>query len=376
MEVKPRLLYITNGIDGSGGLERVLSLKASWLADTQGYEVHILVLNEAYQHPFFSFSSKIIFHSIRVGGNPIAYWRAYSKGLISQVEAIQPQLILVCDDGFKAFLTPLFLKKRAPLLYERHVSRAVFTGTQKGLLSRLFKRIQAQLITFLAARFDRFVVLTDSNREEWPISNLIVIPNPLPFYPDSVSRQREKVVLAVGKQSYQKGYDMLLHAWAQIAADYPDWRLEVYGKLDASQGLEGLADALQIGSSVHFYPPQKAIATQYEKASLYVMSSRYEGFGMVLIEAMAHGLPCVTFDCPYGPGDLVQHETTGLVIPPGDVTALAQGMARLMGDVSLRETWGTNARTYVTKYAMDTVGQQWIALFESVVGAKNLDNKE
>lgn len=370
-----RILYITNGIDGSGGLERVLSLKASWLADTQGYEVHILVLNEAYQQPFFSFSPKIIFHSITVGGNPFAYWRSYSKGLVAQVKAIQPQLILVCDDGLKAFFTPLFLKKYAPLVYERHVSRAVFTGTQKGLLPRILKGVQARFITRLATRFDRFVVLTDSNCKEWPLSNLTVIPNPLPFCPEAVSSQREKVVLAVGKQSYQKGYDMLVHAWAQIAADFPDWRLEVYGKLDPNQGLESLAKTMQVDSTVYFYPPQKDISAQYQKASLYIMSSRYEGFGMVLIEAMAHGLPCVTFDCPYGPGDLVQHETTGLVIPSGDVAALAQGLARLMGDAPLRESWGRTAREGVTKYSMDTVGQQWIALFETVVEARNFHKK-
>ncbi|MCZ8144126.1 glycosyltransferase family 4 protein [Flavobacterium sp.] len=370
-----RILYITNGIDGSGGLERVLSLKASWLADTKGYEVHVLVLNGAYQQPFFSFSPKIIFHSIAVGGNPFAYWRAYSKGLVATVKAIQPQLILVCDDGLKAFFLPLFLKKYAPLIYERHVSRTVFIGTQKGLLPRIVKGVQARLITCLATRFDRFVVLTSSNRKEWPLSNLTVIPNPLPFYPESVAAQREKVVLAVGKQSYQKGYDLLVQAWAQIAADFPDWRLEVYGKLDPNQGLESLAKTLQVDASVHFFPPQKNISAQYQKASLYVMSSRYEGFGMVLIEAMAHGLPCVTFDCPHGPGDLVQHETTGLVIPSGDVAALAQGMARLMADASLRESWGTTARADVTNYAMETVGQQWIALFETVVGARNFHKK-
>lgn len=362
-----KLLYITNGINGSGGLERVLSLKASWLADTQGYEVHILVLNEAYQQPFFSFSPKIIFHSISVSGNPIAYLRAYSKGLVAQVKTIQPQLILVCDDGFKAFLTPLFLKKYAPLVYERHVARAVFKRSSSGVFARFLKAMQFQVMTYLAARFDRFVVLTSSNCQEWPIQNLAVIPNPLPFYPESVSSKREKVVLAVGKQSYQKGYDLLLQAWAQIASRFPDWRLEVYGKLDPSQELEALAHELQVASSVFFYPPQKDIAAQYQKASVYVMSSRYEGFGMVLIEAMAHGLPCVTFDCPFGPADIVKNEQTGFVVPNGKIDALAAQVALLMELDLLRQNMGAQARKEVLRYQIEDIGQEWLNLFNVVL---------
>lgn len=362
-----RLLYITNGIDGSGGLERVLSLKTSWLAETQNYEVHVLVLNEAMHQPFFNFSSKIQFHSIAVSGNPWQYWRSYSKGLIAKVKEIQPQVIVVCDDGLKAFFTPLFLKKYAPIIYERHVSRSVFLRAKKDFKTRIIQTVQSFVINNLAKKFNCFVVLTEGNRQEWPLTNLEVIPNPLPFYPDSVATQRTKTVLAVGKQSYQKGYDLLLKSWSQLAPQFPEWQLHIYGKLDPQQGLESLATKLTITESVQFFPPSKTIAEKYNTAAVYVMSSRYEGFGMVLIEAMAHGLPCVTFDCPYGPSDIVKHEQTGYVVPNGDTEALANQLATLMNNESLREMMGIQARKEVLIYQMEPIGQRWINLFNSVV---------
>jgi len=362
-----KLLYITNGISGAGGLERVLSVKTRYFAEQLGYTVHVVRLNEAQAPLFYDFSPKVQLHSIAVFGNPVSYLRNYIAGLQAVVLTVQPDVILVCDDGLKAFFLPSVLKTTAKLVYERHVSKSISLTPTMGFISRIAVRLQWQLMDFLAASYDRFVVLTTANTTEWPLKNLVVIGNPLSFYPDASSSLATKKVLAVGKQSYQKGYDLLLKAWQQVVAVHPDWQLEIYGTFDATQGLDALAADYGISDTIHFFPPEQDIASVYLGSSVFVLSSRYEGFGMVLIEAMACGVPCVSFDCPYGPSDILTNGSDGFLVPTGDTTALAQSLLQLLGDSALRQQMGHQAKENVTRYLPEPICAQWDALFQSLL---------
>jgi len=362
-----KILYITNGISGAGGLERVLSIKASYLADRLGYEVHILTLNSTTA-PFYEFSSKINCHNIIAVGNPIKYTTSYLHGIKRVIKSVKPDVISVCDDGLKAFFLPKLLGKPCPMIYERHVSKLISvsqsnqTGIKKQLVSFQFK-----LMDFLGNSYDRFVVLTAGNLKEWNLKNLQVISNPTSFYPTESATLKNKKVIAVGKQSYQKGYDRLLDAWKMVAEKHPDWHLEIYGTFAADQKLPKQADQLGISENVHFFAPEKNIQSKYLEASIYVMSSRYEGFGMVLIEAMACGVPCVSFDCPHGPSDIIADNKDGILVPNGDIPALAQALITLIENDQLRHTMGTNAKENVKRYLPEGILQQWDQLFKSVV---------
>src|SRR5690606_19368974 len=295
------LLYITYGINGPGGLERVLSIKASLLAEEYGYEVHILVINDAHLNPFYEFSPKIKFHSIKVGGNPINYFNSYKKGIQEKVDQIQPHIISVCDDGLKGFFLPRFIKTHAKWIYERHVSKLIEANDNHSFMKKLLIRFKWFLMEFLGKKFDRFIVLTEKNKNECKsLRNMQVIVNPLSFTSDSFSNLDNKKVICVGKISYQKGQDILIKAWESVYESHPDWELHLYGK----ENLDFL-DTNNLKNNVHFFPPVKDIENKYLESSIYVMSSRFEGFGMVLIEAMEFGLPCVSFDCNYGPSDII-----------------------------------------------------------------------
>lgn len=361
------LLYITNGINGTGGLERVLSIKASVLADEFNYNVLILSLNEPVAKPFFPFSDKVKFTSIAVGGNPLAYFSSYSKGINKVVSEFKPDVISVCDDGLKGFLLPRLITHKCPIIYERHVSKLIsLSGVKGNKLREWSAKIQFKLMDMLGARFDRFVLLTEGNANEWPLSNLEIIANPTSFYPETVSTLDQKRVIAVGKHSDQKGFDRLLEAWKLLSNDFPDWKLEIYGTINPAFGHIQHAKELGIDHQVSFYPPEKNIEQKYLSSSLYVMSSRFEGFGMVLIEAMACGVPCVTFDCPYGPSDIVQHKVDGLVVPNNDIKALANGLRELMQDDVLRKAYGAKARVNVLRYSALEIAGQWDRLFKSL----------
>jgi glycosyltransferase involved in cell wall biosynthesis len=362
-----KLLYITNGVNGAGGLERILAVKASYLVDKLGYEVHILSLNEPQPHPFYTFSDKIHFHSCEVKGNPLQYIFSYVKGIKNTVSIIKPDVISVCDDGLKGFFVPLFLGKKVPIIYERHASVQLnFSSHSTGFTTKVLHFLMQQL----GRTFDVFVVLTNGNLKEWNSKNLKVISNPLSFYSSVSSTLQNKKVIVVGSHSYNKGYDLLLQAWELIIQNRTDWTLHIFGKSDTNQTFHKLSESLSLTPYIVFSEPVADIQNEYLSSSIMVLPSRSEGFGMVLIEAMACGLPCVSFDCPHGPADIIRHEEDGLLVKAEDVNALAASIIRLVQNDDLRIKMGANARENVKRYLPENVLPQWDTLFKWLIAKK------
>lgn len=358
-----KILYITNGINGPGGLERVLSIKASRLAENYDYTVGILVLNEGHQNPFYEFSPKIRFFSIPAGGNPLAYFKTYKSGIQKTVNHFKPEIISVCDDGLKGFFLPKLIKTPAAWIYERHVSKLIEINSGQSFFQKKVIGLKWKLMEYLGAGFSRFVVLTEGNKKEWPsLKNLAVISNPLSFYPDSPGSLTEKAVICVGKISYQKGQDLLLKIWKNIEAEFPGWELHMYGSANSE-----FLDTENLPASVRHFPPERDIESRYLSSSVYVMPSRFEGFGMVLTEAMACGLPCVSFDCDTGPGDIIQDGTDGFLVPAGDLKSFEKKLKILMGDEAKRKRFGKSARSHVKRYAPEVIVKQWDDLFRSLL---------
>lgn len=358
-----KLLYITNGINGAGGLERVLSVKASYLADQYDYKVHILVLNDTHLNPFYEFSPEIQFHSIAVAGSPLAYFKSYQTGIQKIVNQIQPDVISVCDDGLKGFLLPQLIKTPAKMIYERHVSKLIEANTEDSFLKTLSTKAKWKMMDFLGKKFSKFVVLTQGNLKEWTnLKNLEVIPNPLSFFPEESSSLTRKQVICVGKISYQKGQDILQKAWEIVHQKHPDWELHLYGK----ENLD-LLDTKNLKHNIHFFPPEKNIQKKYIDSSIYVMSSRFEGFGMVITEAMSCGVPCVSFDCDYGPGDIIKDSVDGFLVENGNIQQLAEKLMILMEDENLRKEMGKKAKENVQHFTVEMVMEKWLKIFNSII---------
>lgn len=356
-----KLLYITNGINGAGGLERVLSVKASYLAEHYAYDVSILCLNDSDKNPFYTFSSKIRTYNIAVAGNTIQSLFAYKKGIQRIVKEVKPDVISVCDDGLKGFFVPKILGSTIPIIYERHAS--INLNTNRSIKGKLIRSLMQSQLKF----FSKFVVLTPSNIKEWKGNNSIAIANPLSFESQSVNSLNQKKVIVVGSHSYNKGYDLLLKVWEEVVIHHPDWQLNIYGKIDAKQQFVTLATQLGIKDSVRFFEPVTAIKQKFLESSIMVLASRSEGFGMVLIEAMACGVPCVSFNCPSGPGDIIKDGEDGFLISPENSTEMASKIILLMNNANLRKELGGKAKDNVRRYQPEIIMKQWDDLFNSLV---------
>ncbi|WP_051230535.1 glycosyltransferase family 4 protein [Epilithonimonas caeni] len=357
-----RLLYITNGINGSGGLERVLALKASYLAEHYNYNVTILSLNKNHVNPFYTFSPKINMLSIDVTGNPIQYFKSYKQGIQKIVDEVQPDIISVCDDGLKGFFIPSIIKTKAKLIYERHVSKLAEIKSNDGFLKSLLTKAKWLMMEKLGGKYAKFVVLTNGNLKEWEmLDNLMVIPNPLSFQPEESSSLDKKQVICVGKISYQKGQDLLLQAWELVNTRFPDWELHLYGKEN-----KNFLDTRNLPNNVYYFSPEKNIQQKYLESSIYVMSSRFEGFGMVLIEAMACGLPCVSFDCDYGPSDIIQEGIDGYLVANGNISGLADRLEKLMTNEDLRKSMGQKAKENVKRFQLTKIADLWDNMFKGL----------
>lgn len=361
-----RLLYITNGITGPGGLERTLAVRTRLLSERYGYAIHMLTLGEDGKTPFYDFPSSIRLHHVPWEGSPVARLRGWAQGIARVARLVQPDLTAVCDDGFKGFFVPWLLRScKSPVIYERHVSRLIQAGGKPPTLAR---RAQFAAMRALGSRFDRFIVLTPANTGEWPMDNVEVIPNPIPFYPSVPSSGTQKRVIAVGKISAQKNYGALLAAWKTAHAHFPDWSLDIFGAENDGGELRRAVLAAGLEHSFRLHAPTRAIMDEYLNASICAMSSRYEGFGMMLVEAMACGVPCAAFDCPCGPGDIIRHGEDGLLVPAEDAAGLADALMRLMGDDALRASMAAAARHNIKRYAAETVVARWDALFRTLCG--------
>jgi len=361
-----KLLYLVPNINNEGGVARVLAIKTYYLIEKWNYEIDFLTQNKGDFPKFYNFNKKIGFHDIILNGNSIQYLIDYKRKLNEQIELLNPDIIIVCDNGIKAFFLPFILKTKIPIVLEIHSSLNVVEKENNSIfniigshLSILFKKIASK-------NFDNFVVETPESIKEWNASNGIIIPNPLWFYTDNLAKLNSKKVIAVGRHVYEKGFDRLLYVWKKIVKKHPDWHLDIYGKSSDDLYLQKLTSELNLNNSVSFFEPTNDIVSKYQENSIYLMTSRFEGFGMVLIEAMATGLPCIAYDCPCGPREIITNNSDGILVKNGNESDYVEAVLYLMNNNSKRIEMGKNAKIKSLNYNIDTIMPLWDSLFKDI----------
>ncbi|MDH6226990.1 MULTISPECIES: glycosyltransferase family 4 protein [Streptomyces] len=214
---------------------------------------------------------------------------------------------------------------------------------------------------------DRLLVLTREDADLWigeGLNHVGFMPNPVPLEPGPPSPRTDKVVAAVGRLGYEKGYDLLLDAWAEVSPRHPGWRLRVHGSGPDEEALRRRCTALGLDGSVEWAGRTEDVAGALRRSSVFVLASRGEGFPLSLLEAMSRAVPCVAFDCAPGVREIVRHEEDGLLARPGDTAELARHLGRLLEDPGLRDGMGDRAYRNVRRFSPAAVTDRWEELFD------------
>lgn len=372
-----KIVYCIAGTCHSGGMERVLANKANWLA-RHGHEVIIVTTDQREEKAFFPLDSSIDCYDLAIGYednngkgllNKLAHYpfkqlrhRKKLKELLMRLKA-DVVVSMFCNDA--SFLPSI--KDGSRKVLEIHFSRhKLLQYNRKGLWA-IVDRLRSRNYESIARRYERFVVLTEEDAGYWRhLHNMMVIPNARTFVCDVPAELSSKVVIAVGRYTYQKGYDRLIAAWAMVHGEMPDWTLHIVGdgelrrELEQQIAAEGLQDCVRLGKASH------EMKDVYLGASVMALSSHYEGLPMVLLEAQAAGLPIVSFDCQCGPKDLIRHGENGLLIKEGDIRALADGLITIMRDESLRKQMGAAAYRDSERYDSERIMRLWEDMFRQL----------
>lgn len=369
-----KIVYCIRGLYNAGGMERVLSNKANYLVK-QGYDISIVTTDQQGRAPYFALDSRIALYDLGIN-----YYRDVEKGLLRKIgtyalkqakhhrrlasllKTLRVDVVVSMFDPEVSFLYKI--NDGSQKIVEIHFSR--FKRLQygrKGVLG-LLDRWRNRNDVKLAQQYGRFVVLTEEDRSYWGnLANIMVIPNANSFIPSGQPSLANKRAIAVGRYDYQKGFDELIAVWAEINKVHPDWTLAIFGDGPLKEQFQEQIDSLRLSRVVTLRPAVKQIEQEYLNSAFLVLTSRYEGLPMVLLEAQACGLPLVAYACKCGPKDVIQDGKNGFLVAERDQETLIKNLLKLIEDEDLRKTMSHQSRIRSVDFSEDNVMKRWMDLF-------------
>ena len=361
-----RVTFVIDSM-AAGGAQRVIAdLAAQWVA--KGWQVAILTLNGSVRPSFYPLDERIEQRHVNADTT-----RCRPDETLRVLFRLRRAVLSGKPDAVVSFLDPanilVLLVSRlsgVPVIVSERASPvwAPMSPRLEFLKRRLYPRASA--IVFQTRDVRRYYLRRYNLRSE----RSCVIPNPArPSRPlGAAPRLPRPSVAAMGRLVFQKGFDLLLDAFARIAPDFPEWCLTIAGEGDDRAALE--AQCRERGLTDRVRLPGLTVDADglLAQADVFVLSSRYEGFPNVLVEAMAAGCAAVAFDCDYGPRDILRHGVDGILVPPGDVGALAAALASLMSDQELRTALGNHAMGVTERLSRERIAGQWETLLRKLAG--------
>ena len=380
------LLYCIPHLYNSGGMERVLTQKVNWLAAHTDYTITIVTTEPTptgMSDIYFPLDKRVKVVALNVDFNADYHkclfpkWlghtrrmRLYRQKLTDYILREKIDLCISLCGKEIAFLNQLPCRTIAESHFAKEQRTQLLMANHSGWFWALLGRVRTWQLVQSVKPLERLVVLTEADKAAWEkagCTNVTVIPNPCMLdncQLSTIHSQFPKTVLAVGRLHEQKGFDLLLQAWKPIEKTYSDWSLRIVGEgpkraeLEAQIESQGLKRVVLAGATNN-------VLDEYEAASIFVLSSRYEGLPLALIEAMWCGLPCIAFDCPQGPAELLA-EDRGWLVPNGDIAELTAQIANALSHPEEALKCAQKAQSFAqTTYSEAAIMPQWVQLIES-----------
>ena len=381
-----RILIMHRSFALVGGAERVITDKANFLANA-GHQL-LLVSYEQGQHPlpyelhpsvgykdldcrFFTLSKYSlplhVYHFFRLKNK-------FRKALRSTVEDFKPDVVVLASDWQTLMGAVVKSVNPIPVIAEfhntyAHIMRKV-ESSENWLRKVVTQFYYRQTISNLRKCL-KLVVLTEIDAQNWRrhFDNVCVIPNPVTLYPDvidDIPKDNGRIIF-VGRFNHEKRIDRLITAFSMIADRYPDWHVDVFGDGNEKENLLRQIDECGLVNRVVIHEPTKAIYDEYKRSEMLVLCSEHEASPLVLVEAMACGVPCVSLDCPTGPRAIIKDGETGLLAKDGDVNDLASKIEWLIVHEAERKEMGLKARVFAASRKQDVVMGQWEKLYTGII---------
>lgn len=374
-----KILYAVESVNLPGGYDRIIIEKANYLAE-HGCDVILSVASHALAEPFYHISEKVRLvdfninfhqqynHSIIV--RAVLYlWlmRCYRNALTSLIFAEHPDIVITSLGREIDFITDI--NDGSAKVGESHIAKAYVRNLhlmgRRGFIYKYIARYWMKKVENAVSKLDALVVLTQHDAKSWEgIVRTIVIPNSIPFYPLAKSKCENKCAIFVGRFSEQKGLEYLIESWEKVHRRFPDWILHIYGEGEQEGMLKRLVEDSGLLDVVIIHNPTSQIMDKYLESSMFILTSRFEGLPMVLIEAMACGLPIVSFDCPWGPAEIIKNGEDGFLVTYLNTDEEADRICQLIETPTLRKKMGFKAGINVRRYEREMVMNQWVNLFE------------
>lgn len=361
------------GTCNSGGMERIITAKANWFAD-QGHDVIIVTTEQRGRSDYFALHPSVrrvdldVLYSDTLSYNPIKKYFARSKRMRSHFRKLESLIhmekpdVIISSFGNEVGMIPK-IKCGALKIAEIHFAKWYrIQMNRKGVWKWIDKYLTYTDAKVLS-KYHKFVCLTEEDRINWNNEkNVVVIPNFISAKSSVRAELSNKAMIAVGRLSYQKGYERLIKAWQEVHKRYPDWKLDIYGGGELEEELSQLIHSLGLDKLIRLYKPVSNITEVYPRYSAHLLSSRYEGLPMVILEAMAAGVPTIAYACQCGPKDLIIDGATGILVEEGNIHALSEAIITLIDDETLRNKLGEEAYKRADGYMREAVMRRWESL--------------
>ena len=378
-----KIVYCLNSIRGIGGIENVTLAKANELAKIEGNDIYIIVTDNWEKHVLMQEISPQI-HLIHI---PVNYYKDDYKSrlhlyksrlrifkhfyfLQKEVNKINPDVIISVGE-FDKFLVPK-LRTKAVKIREFH-----FNSTCRYYSFK--KKWEAKFWTFIdnyfnAKGFDKIVLLTKEDKNDnFPHNDKYTyIPNPLTITPPKfTSNHLSHSVATAGRLVKEKDFMSLIRAWKYVHDVAPDWELNIYGEGSERVNLTNLIKQLKLENCINLKGYTNNISAELTKSSIFVLSSLYEGFPLVILEAMSCGLPVIAFACPYGPRELIIDRQNGFLVENRDEQKLAGYIIKLIQHQDLRKQMGEKAQDRANDFDISSIVTRWMNLFNEEILKKS-----
>ena len=371
------ILYCINYLAHFGGVQIVTITKANALSTFAENRIWILACCDDSNHSCIPTSENV--GVIGIQQHDLTWRQPWVKiqqafklpSVIRRFKEIIVKInpdIVVSTGGFDRWIVP-FIKGSWSTVREFHLVKDFRERSRYPTSQKIAASIDGFLENhFFLRRYDRIVVLTEEERAaQWRENKKVrVIPNPIRFTDTTPSSLKNKRILACGRLCYQKNFSSLVRAIRPVFDRFPDWRLDIIGDGQEYASLQEEITSLSLNNHVFLRGNQANAQDWMADASIFVMTSRFEGFGLVLVEAMSCGLPPVSFACPAGPKDIISDGVDGFLVPPGDEEILSERICALIEDESLRKKMGAAALKKAERYRISRITEQWMALFEEL----------